>query len=360
MGVEVSGGSAHLKAGHDSGWIASSIITCPDDYRYDLVIVEVDTPGESWFNVTVLDAATAPTDNAFANATVPGFINVSSPDVSVFRVPVATYPAVRIQVNLHASGSDRPSLLSWGLMFIDLGQWRDDFLGSGKMSEVQGINITSSEVELDLTQGTGGTSDPYPPVLFPDQRGDVDIFYGNANQDGYLDGSTIANTMPTRGMDAGDLDGDGYVDIILARDGNSGSRILWGSSSGKWSTSDSQTLSHTDSGTDAAIGDFNDDGHLDFVLSAIGGMIHHGSYVWLNNGDGTFDKAPDITLDGGTGHVDAGDLNNDGYDDIVFTKSLVMDAPCFFGGANGPDTTADLNFLRGISMTAINQVLIED
>ena len=27
----------------------------------------------------------------------------------------------------------------------------------------------------------------------------------NANQDGYLDGDTIANTMPTRGMDADDL-----------------------------------------------------------------------------------------------------------------------------------------------------------
>ena len=360
VGVDVSGGNAHLMAGHDSGWIASGVITCPEGYRYDLVVLEVDTPGDSWVNVTILDPSKAPTEAAFANATVPGFINLTGTDVSVFRVPVANYPGVRIQVTLHASGTDRPRLLSWSMLFIERGQWMDDFLGTGKMSKFQGIDVTSGEVGLDLTDATGGTAEAYPPVLFPDARGDVDVFFGNANKDGYLDGTTIANTGSTGGMDAGDLDDDGYLDIVLARDGNSGSLILWGSDTGKWSTSDSFTLSHTDSGTDAAIGDFDGDGHLDLVISAVGGMIHDGSYVWLNNGDGTFNKAPDITLDGGTGHVDAGDLNDDGYDDIVLTKSLLMDAPCYFGGASGPDNTAGLNFLRGISMTAINQVLIED
>jgi len=360
VGVEVSGGNAHLQAGHDSGWIASSIIESPDGYRYDLVVLEVETPGDSWVNITILDPSKAPTENAFANATVPGFINMTGTDVSVFRVPVAAYPGVRIQVNLHASGLDRPRLLSWSMLFIDMGHWRDDLLGSGKMSEFSGLNITSGDVGLDLTDTTGGTPEAYPPVLFPDSRGDVDIFFGNDNNDSYQDGTTIANTGSTRGMDTGDLDDDGYMDIVLARGGNTGSLILWGSDTGKWSTSDSFTLSHTDSGTDAAIGDFDGDDHMDFVISAVGGMVHDGSYVWLNKGDGTFNKAPDITLDGGTGHVDAGDLNNDGYDDIVLTKSLVMDAPCFFGGTNGPDNTADLNFLRGITMTSINQVLIED
>ncbi len=360
VGVEVSGGNVHLLAGHDEGWIASSEIACPDGYRYDLVVLEVDTPGDSWVNITILDPSKAPSDDAYANATVPGFIDLPGTDVSVFRVAVSTYPSVRIQVTLHASGTDRPRLLSWSLYFIDLGQWRDDFLGSGKMQELEGINITEGMVDLDLSETAVGEIEPYPPILFPDSRGDVDIFFANANRDGYLDGDTIDSTMPTQGMDAGDLDGDGYMDIILARDGNSGSLILWGSDTGTWSTSDSMTLTHTDSGTDAAIGDFNGDGSNDFVISAIGGMMHDGSYVWLNDGSGTFSKTPDIKLVGGCGHVDAGDLDNDGYDDIILTRSLVMDAPCYFGGANGPDTVADLNFLRGITMTAINQVLIED
>ncbi|NIS18574.1 MAG: hypothetical protein GWN18_01175, partial [Thermoplasmata archaeon] len=359
VGVEVSGGDAHLLAGHDEGWIASTAITCPEGHRYDLVVLEVETPGDSWINVSILDPSTAPTDAAFANATVPGFVNLTGNDVSVFRVPVKSYPSIRVQVTLHASGADRPRLLSWSLMFIELGQWMDDFLGPGKMSELSGINITFGEVTLDLTDVGAGDAEPYPPVLFPDARGDVDIFFGNANRDGYLDG-TIGSTQVTTGMDSGDLNGDGYVDIILTRDGSSGSLILWGSDTGKWSTSDAQKLSHTDMATDAAIGDFNGDGHQDFVLSAVGGMVHDGSYVFYNKGDGTFNQTPDKKLDGGTGHVDAGDLNNDGYDDIVFTKSLVMDAPCYFGSDTGPSDSPDLNFLRGISMTAINQVLIED
>ncbi|UCC93037.1 MAG: fibronectin type III domain-containing protein [Thermoplasmata archaeon] len=360
VGVEVSGGEAALLPGHDQGWIASSIIACPEGYRYDLVVLEVETPGNSWVNISVLDPSKASSDDAFANATVPGFVNMTGPDASVFRVPVSTYPGIRLQVSMHADGSDRPRLLSWGLRFIDLGQWRDDFIGLGKMVASAGLNLTSGQVMLDLSGGVGGEGEAFPPVLFPDGRGDVDIFFSNDNEDGYDDSTTITGTSNTGGIDAGDLNGDGYFDIILARDGVSGSMLLWGSDSGKWSTSDSQTLTHTDTATDAAIGDFDGDGHTDFVLSALGGMWHDGSYVWLNNGDGTFNQAPDIKLDGGTGHVDAGDLNNDGYDDIVLTKSLVMDAACYYGGPNGPDNTADLNFLRGISMTPINQVLVED
>lgn len=360
VGIEVTGGAAQLKAGEDVGWIASASIPCPEGYRYDLVVLEVETPGDSWFNVTILDPSKAPTSDDFANDTVPGYTNLTGTDVSVFRVAIDKYPAIRLQVALHASGTDRPRLLSWGLNFIELGMWKDSFIGTGKMVGHAGIALTPGNLALDLTQNSGGAAEAYPAVLFPDVRGDVDVFYANANKDGYLDGSTIARTTDTYGMDVGDLDGDGNLDLILAMDGSTGSMILWGSDSGKWSTSDSFTLSHSDMGTDAAVGDFDGDGDLDFVISAVGGMMHDGSYVWLNKGDGTFNKNPDIKLDGGTGHVDAGDLNNDGYDDIVLTKSLVMDAPCFFGGPQGPDNTADINFLRGITMTAINQVLIQD
>ena len=41
QGIEVSGGDAHLKAGSDTGWLASEIITSPADFRYDLVQLEV-------------------------------------------------------------------------------------------------------------------------------------------------------------------------------------------------------------------------------------------------------------------------------------------------------------------------------
>lgn len=360
VGVEVAGGNAHLATGHDQGWIASAAIPCPEGYRYDLVVLEVETPGGSWVNVTVLDPAKAPTEDAFANATVPGFVNLTGPDVSVFRVPVATYPKVRIQVNMHANGTDRPRLLSWGLQFIELGMWRDDLLGRGKMDVTEGLVVTGGSATLDLTQGQGGVGDPYPTVVFPDARSTVDIFYANAAGDGYDDSDTLQLSAGTQGMDVGDLDGDGFLDLVLAMSGATGSGIFWGQQSGKWTHNDMTTLSHNDDGTDAALGDFDGDGDLDIAISALGGMIHDGSYVWLNKGGGSFNRVPDIKLEGATRSVATGDLNGDGYDDLVFTKSLVMDAPCFYGGAQGPDTTADLNFLRGITMTAVSDVHIAD
>ncbi|MCK5252218.1 MAG: hypothetical protein KAQ96_04685, partial [Thermoplasmata archaeon] len=47
VGVEVAGGEVYLIPGNTSGWVASSPIACPDGLRYDYVLLEVDTPGNS-------------------------------------------------------------------------------------------------------------------------------------------------------------------------------------------------------------------------------------------------------------------------------------------------------------------------
>ena len=363
VGVEVSGGNAHLLAGHDEGRITSVAITCPEGYRYDLVLLDADLPGNSTVNISILDPSTTSTLPGFVNEPIPGFINMTGTDDSIFRIGTTKYPKVQIQVNLFADGTDRPRLLAWSLYFIPLGEWRDDFLGTGKMTSHGGINVTGSIAELDLSSEGGSTSyDPYPPVLFPDSRGDVDLFRPTAANDGYQNGVTIASTASTEGLACGDLDDDGYLDLVLAAGGNLNSMILWGSSSGTWSTSDKTDLSHLDSGTDAAIGDFNGDGMKDIVISAVGGMIHDGSYFWLNNGDGSFDKDWDVKIGnaGASSHVAAGDLNGDGYDDVVFVKSLTMSAICYFGSASGPNTIVDISFLQNMPMTARGDLRIED
>ena len=90
VGVEVLGGAVQLLPGSIGGWVASELITCPEDYRYDLVILKVDTPGDSYVEVSILDATEESSVVGFANATIPNFIKVKSTDVSVYTIAPAS------------------------------------------------------------------------------------------------------------------------------------------------------------------------------------------------------------------------------------------------------------------------------
>ncbi|MCK5415017.1 MAG: hypothetical protein KAJ35_06530, partial [Thermoplasmata archaeon] len=134
VGVEVSGGNAHLMTGYEEGRITSVAITCPEGYRYDLVLLDAVLPGNSSVNISILDPSTPSTMEGFVNEPVPGFINMTGTDESVFRISTTKFPKVQIQVNLIADGTDRPRLLAWSLYFIPMGEWQENFLGTGKMT----------------------------------------------------------------------------------------------------------------------------------------------------------------------------------------------------------------------------------
>jgi len=362
VGVEVMGGEARLKAGSSEGWIASSIITCPADWRYDLVLIDALLPGKSHINVTILDATKAPTGPAFANATVTGLVNISATDVSLTKLDRASYPSIRVQVNLFADGADRPRLLAWRVLFGSPGEWRDDFIGTGKVLSSSGINITEGAARLG--QPVAG-HDPYPAIVLNSDISDLDVFYPNSAGDGYLDRDTIARTSIAGGMDVDDLNGDGFLDLIFAMQFSSGtlsSGILWGSASGTWSTASMQALDNRWSGSDVATGDLDGDGDRDVVICCPDGIVATESYIYLNQGNGTFNRAPSITLKGIAGtSVDAGDINEDGYDDIIIVNSRTYTASCFFGGSTGPDQTLDIKFCSEITTHKfIGEVLIED
>ena len=213
IGVEVSGGSAHLKTGSDSGWLASEIITCPPGYRYDLVMLEVDTPGDSKVQLSILNASADPSEVGFANETIGTFKLMEVTDLPMSSIGPFRYPAIRIQVNLVASGADRPSLLSWTLYYIGLDMWRDDFRGSGKMMEHSNINFTGDALEVDLSaSATGGGPavgeyDPYPTIAIAGYSA-TRFLYPNAGHTGYQDDETITATY-AYSVDIEDLNKDG-------------------------------------------------------------------------------------------------------------------------------------------------------
>ncbi len=365
VGVEVSGGEVRLLPGQDEGWIASTVITCPEGYKYDLVLLDAVLPGDSYVNISILNASKASSEEGFANETVPGFRNITATDASVFSIGQFAYPRIRIQVNLVASGTDRPRLLAWSLHYIVLGEWRDDFLGTGKMDSHRGLNFTGGNLEVDLSRGgAGGDYDPYPPVVFPNTGSTVDVFLPNDAHDGYAARSTIAKTETTLGLTRGDLNSDGYIDLVLGRGRqitDTESLIIWGTSNGTWTTDDMVSL-NTEVAMDAATGDIDGDGEMDIAFACQGMIIPGQSEAYLNQGSGKFNTNPDIKfVNIMANNVDVGDLNSDGYDDIVYGVTSPIQADCYFGGASGPDTTADISLFKGAgSNTAINEVLVWD
>jgi hypothetical protein len=342
VGIEVSGGDAHLKAGDSTGWIASEIITVPDGYRYDLVLLDVDTPGNSYVELSVLNASADPSEVGFANESIGGFKLLPISDLSIYSIAPKLFPKIRIQVNLHADGADRPRLLAWTVYFIGLEEWRDDFMGAGKMSDHSGLNFTGDILEVNLSSGkTGGGGvgeyEAFPPIVNPGWDR-VDIFYPNAGNTGYQDSVQLAS-FGSRGAAFGHLNGDGLLDLVLAN--TISSKIFWGRSSGTYDDSSSFTL-NTPGGYVPALGDFDGDGWLDIAFACFDTSAVVDSLVFLNNGDGTFNADEDITYTSKEYYyAAAGDVNGDGYDDVVFGYTNTV---MFYGAQGGPGTTADVTF----------------
>lgn len=156
---------------------------------------------------------------------------------------------------------------------------------------------------------------------------------------------------------AGDVNNDGYDDVIVGAPGYSSGTgrayIFHGSSTGL-STAPSSTLTGPAGGSNfgaatRTAGDVNNDGYADVVVGAYtaGGYqgaayIYHGSATGISS-----TAARSLTASGGYfgEHVSpAGDVNGDGYDDIAigaqYYASYVGRAYIYLGSASGIGSTA--------------------
>ncbi|MCK5415095.1 MAG: VCBS repeat-containing protein, partial [Thermoplasmata archaeon] len=322
-----------LKTGSDMGWIASEIITCPSGYRYDLVVLEVDTPGDSKVQLSILNASADPSEVIFANETLGSFKLMEVTDLPLSSISPSRYPAIRIQVSLVASGADRPSLLSWTLYYIDLDEWRDDFRGSGKMMEHSNINFTGDALEVDLSaSATGGGPgvgeyDPYPTIALPSAAA-TRFLYPNTGHTGYQD-LVYIDASYAYDVDMEDLNKDGYMDTLVA-DRDADSFICWGDSSGTYSSSRKFDL-NTVSARNVDTGDFDGDGWPDIGFAD----VSRGA-IFMNDGTGSFSAQPDVTISYYSYYSEAGDFNGDGYDDLILADS---NSNIYYGGPQGISTS---------------------
>jgi hypothetical protein len=137
---------------------------------------------------------------------------------------------------------------------------------------------------------------------------------------------------------AGDINGDGIFDLIsLGPTGLGNLSVLLGNGDGSFQAHQDIVLpAGANPGVAPVLGDFNQDGKLDFVLAANGGVI-----FLPGNGDGTFGApGPLIVTDAasiGT-YVTAGDFNGDGVLDLAVSNIDLMGGSISILLGNGDGT----------------------
>ncbi len=151
---------------------------------------------------------------------------------------------------------------------------------------------------------------------------------------------------------AGDVNGDGFADVLVGAAGNgndysmAGDVFLYSGGAGGLSTTPIRLVAAQVTGGGlgtwvAPGGDVNGDGFADILVNSGGG-----SYLYLGGANGPSTLPFDVSVPVGETNqfggaiAGAGDIDGDGYDDIVvgspYSNSWVGSAYLFMGTANGP------------------------
>jgi hypothetical protein len=187
------------------------------------------------------------------------------------------------------------------------------------------VVIGGGQVRVYLGSATGLATDPVAVMKPPSNNAAGEDF-----------GSRVAS--------AGDVNGDGYGDIVVTSYGERTVYLFLGGPDGP-SKKPSATITGPGAKGNfgysvASAGDVNGDGYADLVVGEAGSV-----FVYLGSATGLA-TAPSATLTGsaagsfGDAVAGAGDVNGDGYADIVVGASGSASAYLYLGGSAGLAATS--------------------
>ncbi|MBK6505109.1 MAG: FG-GAP repeat protein [Ignavibacteria bacterium] len=183
----------------------------------------------------------------------------------------------------------------------------------------------------------------------------------NTNSDIVLNGQAVNSLFGECVSSAGDVNGDGYDDVIVGEPGNAsttGKAYIYFGGSPMNNVAD-VTLTGEANGSNfgksvSNAGDVNGDGYPDVVVGAYGYSSGTGR-VYVFYGGASMNSVSDVTMTGeaisnayGYSVSNAGDVNGDGYSDVLVgahgNNSSRGKAYIYFGSAS-MNNVADVTFL---------------
>jgi len=223
---------------------------------------------------------------------------------------VSGAPSAVVTEDLNNDGKLDLAVVStnWGLpdgVFVLLGNGDGTF--QSPVAYAAGLNSSgivavdlNGDGKPDLATANGGQSSPAT----------VSIFFGNGNGTFQNQVTVDVGTGPV-GIAEGDFNGDGEPDLVTPNENDNSLSVLLNDGNGTFQRKDTSTSSCGDGPFAVALGDFNQDGKLDAILSTGPDLCY-----LQGNGDGTFEVPVQIS-----GLIDAalavGDVNHDGKLDLV-------------------------------------------
>jgi hypothetical protein len=206
------------------------------------------------------------------------------------------------------------------------------------------------------------------------------VVIGDLNKDGYLDivtanygahsiSALLGNSVGTfsqapnspysvgvqpHSIAIPDLNKDGYLDIVVVNSGSNSISVLLGNSAGTFSQAPNSPYTTGENPVSVAIADLNKDNNLDIVIANHGA---HSVSVLLGNSAGTFFLSSNFPYSAATypTSVKIADLNKDGNLDIVTANWGVDSVSILFGTIDGPFSQSMSKFIAQEIRLAIKE-----
>lgn len=284
---------------------AISVGDFDEDGRADVVVSSMITgqfsvllgKGDGGFNLArQYNAGFGPLDNDVGDFNGDGHLDVAVANTAANTLAILLGDGNGGFNALPATAVPSPSVLV-------LGDFNADGLPDAVTANAGG---SPSEISLLLNLGNGGFAEPvtYPVGDFPES------------------------------MDAGDLNGDGATDLVVANYQSNNVAALLGDGRGGLGEAIFSDASPGPGGV--AIGDFNRDGFADLAVANVPNSPTSNVTILAGDGSGSFQKVENFTVPFGPQMPVIEDFNGDGWPDVAFATGSPTTIPVLINATGRP------------------------